>query len=105
MDPYWAAAMLASTRAILNLIAPAVTGRAKRKPVYLVCNGCVCIGTFSLASYCYFNQNGLLTSSFPFASWIPLLSILTCYVGYAFGMGSIPYMLQVNYSFLFKDTN
>lgn len=95
MDPYWGAAMLACTRAILTLIASAVVAKVKRKPIYLACVGCVSVGTFSLAAYCYFNQNAHLTSTFPIASWIPIFSILICYVGYAFGMGSIPFMLQV----------
>ena len=60
-----------------------------------MCCGIVSMGTFMMATYSYFNQNDLLSNSFPIARWIPIIAILFCYGGFALGLGSIPYMLQV----------
>ena len=57
-----------------------------------MCCGIVSMGTFMMATYSYFNQNDLLSNSFPIARWIPIIAILFCYGGFALGL---PYMLQV----------
>ena len=96
IDPYWAAAMVSTFRALLCIVAPNITWRFKRRPIYLACCATVCTGTLTLSWYCYFNQNDLLINNFPMTRWIPILSILICYIGYSFGYGSVVYILQVN---------
>jgi uncharacterized membrane protein len=87
--------MLATFRAIISILGSSFIGRWKRKPVYLTCCTLSCIGNFTLATYYYFNQGGLLTTTFPIARWIPIIAIMLIYVSYAFGIGSICYMFQV----------
>ena len=95
IDPYWAAAMLASYRALLCIFGSSLTGKFKRRPIYISCCGLVSFGTLLMASYCFFNQDKSLTNEFPYAKWIPIIAIVTCYSAFALGLGSIPYMFQV----------
>ena len=102
IDPYWAAAMLSTFRAMLCIVAPNVTSRFKRRPIYLACCAIVCMGTLTLSSYCYFNQNNQLVNQFPVTRWIPILAIVICYTGFSFGYGSVVYILQVNSKNIFS---
>ena len=88
--------MLSTFRAMLCIVAPNVTSRFKRRPIYLACCAIVCMGTLTLSSYCYFNQNNQLVNQFPVTRWIPILAIVICYTGFSFGYGSVVYILQVN---------
>ena len=81
---------------MLCIVAPNITSRFKRRPIYLACCATVCMGTLTLSSYCYFNQNNQLVNQFPVTRWIPILAIVICYTGFSFGYGSVVYILQVN---------
>jgi hypothetical protein len=94
-DPYWAAAMLASFRAITAILGSSFVGKCKRRPMYLSCCALSGFGNFTLAAYCYLNQDGQITTIFPMARWIPVIAIMFIYVAFSFGIGSISYMLQV----------
>ncbi len=95
-DPYWAAAFLASYRAVLSIVGSSMVGKCRRRLMYLTCTALSAFGTFTLAAYCYLNQDGLLTTTFPMARWIPLIAILFVYGAFSFGIGAIPYMLQAS---------
>ena len=97
IDPFWAAAMMATYRALIAIIGSSVNGKYRRRPTYLICCGISIIGQLSLSSYCYFNQDELLTTNFPFAKWIPIFSIMMIYTAFSFGFGAIPFMLQVEF--------
>ena len=97
IDPFWAAAMMATYRALIAIIGSSVNGKYRRRPTYLICCGISIIGQLSLSSYCYFNQDELLTTNFPFAKWIPIFSIMMIYTAFSFGFGAIPFMLQVDF--------
>ena len=99
-DPYWAAAMLASYRALIAIVGSSVTKGCKRRPQYITCSVVLACGLFLLSTYCYFNQEKLLTENFPVARWIPILALMIIYTAFSFGYGSIPYILQVRYCFL-----
>ena len=90
--------MLASYRALLCIFGSSLTGKFKRRPIYISCCGLVSFGTLLMASYCFFNQDKSLTNEFPYAKWIPIIAIVTCYSAFALGLGSIPYMFQVRIS-------
>jgi uncharacterized membrane protein len=94
-DSYWAAAMLATFRAIVSILGSSFVGKCKRRPMYLSCCAISCLGNLTLAAYCYLNQDGLLTTTFPMARWIPVIAIMFIYIAYAFGIGCICYMFQV----------
>ena len=94
LSPYWAAAMLASYRALMSVLGSTFNGKCQRRPLYLSCCAINIIGLTMLSAYCYFNQNGLLTSNFPIATWIPIISIMILYSGYGLGFGGMPYQLQ-----------
>ena len=98
-DPYWAAAMLASYRALIAIVGSSVTKGCKRRPQYITCSVVLACGLFLLSTYCYFNQEKLLTENFPVARWIPILALMIIYTAFSFGYGSIPYILQVRYCF------
>jgi hypothetical protein len=95
IDPFWAAAMLATFRALSAIIGSSVNGKCKRRPLYLICCGVSIFGQLSLSSFCYFDQDELLTTNFPFTRWIPIFSIMIIYTAFSFGFGGIPWMLQV----------
>ena len=95
IDPFWAAAMLATFRALSAIIGSSVNGKCKRRPLYLICCGVSIFGQLSLSSFCYFDQDELLTANFPFTRWIPIFSIMIIYTAFSFGFGGIPWMLQV----------
>ena len=48
-----------------------------------------------MAIYFYENQNGKLSENNSWLGWIPILAIIICYIGFACGFGSMPYILQV----------
>ena len=95
IDPFWAAAMLATFRALSAIIGSSVNGKCKRRPLYLICCGVSIFGQLSLSSFCYFDRDELLTANFPFTRWIPIFSIMIIYTAFSFGFGGIPWMLQV----------
>ena len=53
-------------------------------------------GSLLMAIYFYENQNGKLSENNSWLGWIPILAIIICYIGFALGFGSMPYILQVN---------
>ena len=100
IDPYWAAALLASLRAVISILASNINGKFKRRTVYITCCGIVASGSLLMAIYFYENQNGNLSETNSWLGWIPILAIIICYIGFACGFGSMPYILQVtNYLF------
>ena len=101
IDPFWAAAMLATFRALSSIIGSSVNGKCKRRPLYLICCGVSIFGQLSLSSFCYFDQDELLTTNFPFTRWIPIFSIMIIYTAFSFGFGGIPWMLQVIFLSIF----
>ena len=102
IDPFWAAAMLSTYRALIAIIGASVNGKYKRRSLYLVCCGVSIIGQLSLAFYCFFNQDESLTENFPITKWIPIFSIMMVYTAFSFGFGAIPFMLMVIFDlFLF----
>ena len=96
IDPYWAAALLASLRAVISILASNINGKFKRRTVYITCCGIVASGSLLMAIYFYENQNGKLSENNSWLGWIPILAIIICYIGFALGFGSMPYILQVN---------
>lgn len=94
IDPFWAAAMLASFRALVGIVGSPIVKKCQRRPLYLCSCAIQIVGLISLSGYCYFNQGELLTANFPFARWIPIFSIMLVYSAFSFGFGNIPYMLQ-----------
>ena len=94
-DAYWAAALIGSYRAVVSIIGPSITRKCRRRVLYLSCCGVQIIGLLSLAAYGYFDHNESLSETHPMTRWIPIISILIVFSAYAFGFGSIPYMLQV----------
>ena len=99
LDPYFAAAMLATTRAVMAILSSSlIVDRFAKKNCLIVCDLIMAAGTIILATFCYFNQDGRLAASFPHTRWLPILSILLMYVAYVCGIGSVPYALQVKNS-------
>ena len=97
MDPFWASVILQAIRFALVFMSLPVNGKFKKKVVYLTCCGISCLGTLTLATYSYFNMDNDLTSNYSWTGYIPLIGIILMYVGYAFGLGTIPFILQVNF--------
>ena len=95
MDPFWASVLLQAIRFMLVLIGLPITGKFKKKVVYLTCCGISCLGTLTLATYSYLNMDKQLTLNYPWTGYIPLLAIVLMYIAFAFGLGTIPFMLQV----------
>ena len=87
--------MLATFRALSAIIGSSINGKCKRRPLYLICCGISIFGQLTLSSFCYFDQDELLTANFPFTRWIPIFSIMIIYTAFSFGFGGIPWMLQV----------
>ena len=96
IDPYWAAATLASFRAVMVIFGSTLTRRFKRRPVYISCCGIISFGNLLMASYCFFNQDQSLTNQFTYAKWTPIIAIVFTYSGCALGFLIIPYMFQVS---------
>ena len=105
IDPFWAAAMLATFRALSAIIGSSVNGKCKRRPLYLICCGISIFGQLSLSSFCYFDQDEVLTTNFPFTRWIPIFSIMMIYTAFSFGFGGIPWMLQVDFFCLHNQSS
>ena len=97
MDPFWASVVLQAIRFLLVFMSLPVNGKFKKKVVYLTCCGISCLGTLTLATYSYFNMDNDLTSNYSWTGYIPLIGIILMYVGYAFGLGTIPFILQVTF--------
>lgn len=95
LDPYYAAAMLATSRALIAILGSSVANRLTKRTALIGCDIIMATGTFIFATYHYFNQDGSLTSSFPYASWTPIIAILLMYLAFSCGIGSVPYALQV----------
>ena len=102
MDPFLASVMLQTIRFILALIGLHVTGKFKKKIVYLTCCAITCTGTLTLATYSYLNRDNELTLNYSWTGFVPLLAIILMYIAFAFGLGTIPFMLQVNDLFNFS---
>ena len=96
MDPFLASVMLQAIRFILAVIGLHVTGKFKKKIVYLTCCAITCTGTLTLATYSYLNRDNELTLNYSWTGFVPLLAIILMYIAFAFGLGTIPFMLQVN---------
>ena len=97
MDPYWGGVLLNVIRFVLALIGLPIMVRFKKKTVYLTCCVIVSFGTSTLATYSYLNLDDDLTIKYPWTGYIPLLAIILLFGGYAFGLSTIPFMLQVNF--------
>ena len=95
MDPFWASVLLQAIRFVLVIMGLPITGKFKKKVVYLTCCGISCLGTLTLATYSYLNMDKQLTLNYPWTGYIPLLAIVLMYIAFAFGLGTIPFMLQV----------
>ena len=100
MDPFWASVLLQAIRFVLVFMGLPITGKFKKKVVYLTCCGISCLGTLTLATYSYLNMDKQLTSSYPWTGYIPLFAIVLMYIAFAFGLGTIPFMLQVFHRFI-----
>ena len=100
MDPYWGSVLLNMIRFVLAIIGLPIMVRFKKKTVYLICCVIVSLGTSLLATYSYLNIDDTLTLKYPWSGYIPLIGIILLFGGYAFGLGTIPFMLQVKITFL-----
>ena len=78
MDPFLASVMLQAIRFILAVIGLHVTGKFKKKIVYLTCCAITCTGTLTLATYSYLNRDNELTLNYSWTGFIPLLAIMSC---------------------------
>ena len=106
MDPFWASVMLQAFRFILCCIGLLINGKFKKKIVYLTCCAITCSGTLILATYSYLNIDNELSVNYPWTGFLPLLAIVLMYIAFAFGLGTIPFMLQVKpLSFVLLELN
>ena len=96
MDPFWAAVLLQGIRFLISVISLPINGKFKKKIVYLTCCVITCIGTLILATYSYINIDEKLTLNHPWTGFVPLFGIVIMYLAYGVGLGTIPFMLQVN---------
>ena len=96
MDPFWASVLLQGIRLLLSIFGLGITGKCKKKIVYLSCSGIYFIGNLTIATYSYYNIDNKLTSHYSWTGFIPLIGIILMYIGYSFGLSTIPFMLQVN---------
>ena len=99
MDPFWAAVLLQGIRFLISVISLPINGRFKKKIVYLTCCIITSIGTLILATYSYINIDEKLSFNHPWTGFVPLFGIVIMYLAYGVGLGTIPFMLQVNMKF------
>ena len=99
MDPFWAAVLLQGIRFLISVISLPINGKFKKKNVYLTCCAITCIGTLILAAYSYINIDEELSIKHPWTGIVPLFGIVIMYLAYGVGLGTIPFMLQVNMKF------
>ena len=71
----------------------------KKKNVYLTCCAITSIGTLILATYSYISIDEKLSLNHPWTGFVPLFGIVIMYLAYGVGLGTIPFMLQVNMKF------
>ena len=94
MDPYWGAAAIAGYRTVLLMISPTITKNFKRRPMYLINCMLVVLGNCGVATYFLLRAKTNIISDFPVTKWVPIFSIVIIYTAFAFGFGSVPYILQ-----------
>ena len=95
LDPYWACAIISLFRTIVAIFGSTLNAKCKRRTMYLTCCGIHLAGLSSLATYFYMNYDGNLTQEYPVLKWTPIFSMMIIYTAFAFGYGSIPFILQV----------
>ena len=96
IEPYLAAALLATWRGIMSLIGTPLIGRFKKRTVYFGCGIILTIGLLSLSAFTFFNQDSGLVHNHPSLGWIPIISILLIYTSISFGWLSISFQLRVS---------
>ena len=97
IDPYLAAAMLATWRGIMSLIGTPMIGRFLKRTVHFCCGIALTIGLLSLSAFTFFNQDsGLVHHNAPTLGWIPIISILLIYTSVSLGWLSIIFQLRVS---------
>lgn len=96
IEPYLAAALLATWRGIMSLIGTPLIGRFKKRTVYFGCGIILTIGLLSLSAFTFFYQDSGLVHNHPSLGWIPIISILLIYTSISFGWLSISFQLRVS---------
>ena len=96
IDPYLAAAMLATWRGIMSLIGTPMIGRFLKRTVHFCCGIVLTIGLLSLSAFTFFNQDSGLVHNAPTLGWIPIISILLIYNSVSLGWLSIIFQLRVS---------
>ena len=89
IDLYWAAAFLASYRAILSVFALPFIGNLEKRKVHFVSGAFLILGLLSLSISSYLIHVADLLENYPMAGWIPIISILLIYTSEALGWVSI----------------
>lgn len=90
---YWVAVCMGGYRSALVLSLSFIMYKAPRRPVYLGSGVLVALGGATLGGYSLLGPS-LPSSVTPYTDYLPLLSMVIMYTGFALGWGPICFMLQ-----------
>ena len=99
LDPFQCFALIALFRIIVTFFGLGLNKRFKRRPMYLLCCGIHLIGMAGLATYFLLNVDGKLTNVNQLMRLVPIFCMMISYMAFAFGYGSIPFILHVRISY------
>ena len=76
---------------MITILSVLLVDSSGRRPLLLGSCLLTAVGMAGLGTYFYLEDNGIDTSS---VTWLPLVSMITFIIGFAFGLGPLPWLIN-----------
>lgn len=91
MKPKQATIVLGAVQVVVTLFANSLTDRAGRRILLIISGTLMCLSLAAMGIFYYFSKyDTVFKSNY---SWLPLVSLVTCVIGYSIGYGPIPRLI------------